>query len=1170
MNPKFVHLHLHSEYSLADSLIRIGTLPKALIAGDMPAVALTDRFNLFALVKFYKELENAGIKPIIGVDALIHNSEVPERPFRIILLAQNTTGYRNLTNLISQGYQYGQRLGIPYLQRNWIHKAPEGLIVLSGGREGDVGQALLTGYQDRAHALITQWTSIFGNRYYLQLVRTGREHEENYIQQAITVANERSIPVVATNEVCFLSPKDFEAHEARVCIHHGNSLNDPQRPRYYSSEQYLRTPKEMAKIFADIPEALENSVAIAERCNLEINFGKNYLPKFPTPNNISLEDALCEQARQGLTQRLKSMQATPEQEQAYTARLERELGVINQMGFAGYFLIVADFIQWAKDNGIPVGPGRGSGAGSLVAYSLKITDLNPIPYDLLFERFLNPERVSMPDFDIDFCMEGRDRVIEYVAKRYGRDAVSQIITYGSMAAKAVIRDVGRVLGMPYPFVDRIAKLIPTEIGMTLNKALQGVEELRNLCQEDDNVAALISMGKTLEGLPRNVGKHAGGVVIAPGKLTDFTPLYCEEDGSNLVTQFDKKDIEQVGLVKFDFLGLRTLTVIDWTVKNIQQLARSGECTPIDINNIPLDDPASFELLKRADTTAVFQLESRGMRELMRRLQPDTFEDIVALVALFRPGPLGSGMVDDFIQRKHGAKIEYPHPALETILKSTYGVILYQEQVMQIAQVLAGFTLGAADVLRSAMGKKIQSAMDKQRIKFIDGAVSNNVDKNLAGRIFDLMAEFAKYGFNKSHSAAYALIAYQTAWLKTHHPAAFMAAVLSADMDNIDKIPGLVEECKHMRLEIQAPDVNASDYRFVVKNPTTILYGLGAIKNVGAAAIETILGARATGGIFSSLFDLCRRIDLRKANRRVLESMLKAGALDALCASRATALLQLPHVIKAVEQYTSTETSGVVDLFQEQSVTAVKEPDLSSLPIAAEEWSEGERLQQEKSVLGLYVTGHPIDAFVQELRKIATCTIAELLASCENSHKQHSTPERKELRRVTLAGLVSEIKSVRSSRGRMGVITLDDRSARIEITLFADAFQEYRDILKNEQILVIHGNLQYDDYRKAYAVRADKVLTLDQARVLAVDQLDLFVAHGQFADYASFIGKLRGLIELHQGGNCAVALNYHNDSMEGTIRLGSKWKIQPSAALLKEFQSLVGSKQVCFHYKNQHN
>ncbi|MBT6275485.1 MAG: DNA polymerase III subunit alpha, partial [Chromatiales bacterium] len=750
---QFVHLSVHTDHSLVDSVVRVRRLVEAVKSAGMPAVAVTEQGNLFSLVKFYKAATSAGIKPIVGADIWLADAD-HEAPSRLTILCRTQAGYGHLSELLSLGYRDGQNQGIPLIQADWLEVRREGLIVLAGGVQGEIGRALVRQKRDQARAIAAHWQEVFGDAFYLDLQRTGRRQEDVYVDEAVDLAIALDLPVVATNDVRFLAKEDFDAHEVRVCIHEGRTLADPRRPKTYRDQQYLRSPAEMAALFSDLPEAIENTVEIARRCTVELRLGETFLPDFEVPEGYTTDSWFSKAAQDGLGGRLERLlpNADTEQAEPYHERLAMELGVINEMGFAGYFLIVADFIQWARDNGVPVGPGRGSGAGSLVAYALGITDLDPIGFELLFERFLNPERVSMPDFDVDFCMEGRDRVIDYVTDRYGADRVSQIITFGTMAAKAVVRDVGRVLGHPYGFVDQLAKLIPFEVGMTLQKALSEAEELDRRYREEEEVQALIDMALSLEGLARNPGKHAGGVVISPTALTDFTPLYFEQGGSTPLTQFDKDDVEAAGLVKFDFLGLRTLTIIDWALKSINAEREQRDLAAVDINVIPLNDPTAFKLITAAATTAVFQLESRGMRELIKKLRPDCFEDIIALVALFRPGPLQSGMVDDFIDRKHGrAVVEYPHLDLQPILKPTYGVILYQEQVMQIAQVLAQYTLGGADLLRRAMGKKKPEEMAKQRSIFMDGSGARGVDAKVASGIFDLMEKFAGYGFNRSHS-----------------------------------------------------------------------------------------------------------------------------------------------------------------------------------------------------------------------------------------------------------------------------------------------------------------------------------------------------------------------------------------------------------------------------------
>ncbi|MEW8015037.1 MAG: DNA polymerase III subunit alpha [Candidatus Sedimenticola endophacoides] len=1170
MPETFVHLRLHSEYSLADGLVRIKPLVQAVAGAGMPAVAVTDQANLFALVRFYKASMAAGVKPICGVDAWLRDPEDANNPFRIVLLAQDDAGYRNLTRLVSRSYREGQHLGRATLEPQWLDAAScRGLIALSGAKEGDVGRALVAGNQRLAEQRLAYWRDLFGDRYYLELQRTGRRGDDACLHGSVELARRHGVAVVATNDVRFLHVADFEAHEVRVCIHDGRILDDPRRPKNYSPQQYLRTPQEMTELFSDIPEALQNSVEIAKRCNIELTLGKNFLPDFPIPDGMTIEAFFSEESRRGLEWRLerildKTSPDYPRQRQAYEQRLQIELDVINQMGFPGYFLIVADFIQWAKDNAIPVGPGRGSGAGSLVAYALKITDLDPIEHDLLFERFLNPERVSMPDFDVDFCMDGRDRVIDYVARTYGRDSVSQIITYGSMAAKAVVRDVGRVLGHPYGFNDRVAKMIPFEVGMTLEKALKESEDLSQAYRDEEEVTALIDMARKLEGLVRNAGKHAGGVVIAPGQLTDFTPLYCEPGGDNLVTQFDKDDVEQVGLVKFDFLGLRTLTIVDWTLQTINQERDRQGLEAIDINAIGMEDEASFRLLKNYETTAVFQLESRGMKELIKKLQPDCFDDITALVALFRPGPLQSGMVDDFIDRKHGRQeVVYPHPDLEPILASTYGVILYQEQVMQIAQVLAGYSLGGADLLRRAMGKKKPEEMKKQGEIFLEGASARGVDPGVAKYIFDLMEKFAGYGFNKSHSAAYALVSYQTMWLKAHYPAAFMAAVLSADMDSTDKVVPLVEECRSMRLQVNPPHVNHSAFKFTVAGEDTVIYGLGAIKGVGEAAIESIIRARGESGPFRDLFEFCRRVDLRKANRRVLESLIRAGALDELGANRATLMAQLPLVLKMAEQHHESEAAGQDDLFGLDNAGPAASRDNQVLPEESEEWDDEIRLQGEKETLGLYLTGHPIDRYEPELAGLGVTRIGDLAleggGQGEGGYRRRAGP------RVMIAGLALAVSHRQTQRGRMGNVLLDDRSGRIEVTLFSESYENFREQLVSDKILVIVGTLGFDEYRGGLSIRADQVWEFEQARAVQASALRLhadtaLVQDGRFLP-TGLARELAQLLTPYLGGNCAVRLVYQGREARATLEFGPAWRVTPADELLKRLERYFGPRSV---------
>ncbi|PCI20211.1 MAG: DNA polymerase III subunit alpha [Piscirickettsiaceae bacterium] len=1155
--PAFIHLRNHTEYSLVDGLIRIKPLVAKVKELNMPAVAVTDRTNLFATVKFYRAAIAAGVKPIIGVDVLIKDSIDQKQPFVVTLLIKNRAGYLGLSELISEAYLHGQEKGIAYLTTEKILNKNDGLIALSGGLNGEVGTLLGAKDEEGASHCLSKWLVAFGDRFYLEVQRLGQTGEESYIHQVVTLALQKNVPVVATNVNCFLRAEEFDAHEARVCINQGRVLSDPRRPKNHTVEQYLKSTEEMLTLFEDLPEALENTVHIAERCNLELTLGENFLPEFPIPSGLTTDEYITQLAEEGLTKRIQetSHRITFDEgtKKIYTDRLKRELDVICQMGFPGYFLIVADFIQWAKDNAIPVGPGRGSGAGSIVAYALRITDIDPMEFDLLFERFLNPERVSMPDFDIDFCMDGRDRVIDYVGERYGREKVSQIITYGSMAAKAVVRDVGRVLGQPYGFVDRLAKAVPFEIGMTLTKALEQSPDLKTAYDEEDEVRELIDLALMLEGIARNAGKHAGGVVIAPSKLTDFSPLYCEQGGGSLVTQFDKDDIEAVGLVKFDFLGLRTLTIIDWALQNINARLKDKGEELVDIDALPRDDELTYELFKRYATTAVFQLESKGMKDLIRRLRPDCFEDIIALVALFRPGPLESGMVDDYINVKHGRKkAEYPHPSLETILKPTNGVILYQEQVMQIAQDLAGYTLGGADLLRRAMGKKKVEEMAKQRKMFTDGAVANNVELKTATYIFDLMEKFAGYGFNKSHSAAYALIAYQTAWLKAHYPSEFMAAVLSSDMDNTDKVVMLIDECKEMGLQILPPDINQSDYRFTTNEDSEILYGLGAIKGVGEAAIESMIERRHHDGKYTSHDDFANKIDLRKANKRVQEALIKSGALDAFDANRAQLMHNLPRVIKIAEQQSKTDSAGQNDLFGLATVSSDAKLQKAELP----EWPENIRLKAEKETLGLYLTGHPYDSVKNEMLSIVSGKLSSLL-EMDIAVPQGGKSYRAKGKPVTIAGLILDVRTRLTKRGsKIATIILDDSSARLELVAYTEPYEEYRDMLVSEQIVVIEGTLSFDDFAGQNRVTIQSVLTVEQAREKFAKSILLELNENAEESMDDVVAELHKTMAIFRGGDCPVKIKYACHNVMAAIGLAETWSVYPKDELINKLKIIL--------------
>ena len=1163
MPSKFVHLRLHSEYSLVDGLVRIKPLASKVAELGMPAVALTDFNNFFGLVKFYKAAQGAGVKPILGTEVLVLDESGEGALTQLVLLVIDQVGYKNLTRLISKAYQEGQRQAVPTVRLSWLETLGDGLIALSGGRLGDVGVALVSGRNVDAQTSLTRLMQLFPERFYLELQRTGRHDEEDYIHSAVALAASNNCPVVATNDVRFIDRSEFEAHEARVCIYEGRSLDDPRRERRYSEQQFLRTSDEMSELFADIPEALENTLEIAKRCNLDLRLGEYFLPDYPIPDGKSIDEFFIDVSTAGLVERLNALfdplsSDFKDKHTLYTARLKFELDIIIEMGFPGYFLIVMDFIRWAKSNDIPVGPGRGSGAGSLVAYALKITDLDPIEYDLLFERFLNPERVSMPDFDIDFCMEGRDRVIAYVAEQYGRDAVSQIVTFGTMAAKAVVRDVARVQGKSYGLADKLSKLIPFEVGMTLEKAVEQEEDLSLFLKADDEAAEIWSMALQLEGVARNCGKHAGGVVIAPTQITDFAPIYCDEHGSGVVTQFDKNDVEDAGLVKFDFLGLRTLTIIDWAVKMINKKRSEGDEEPLILEKIPLDDAATYGLMQRAETTAVFQLESRGMKELIRKLGPDRFEDIIALVALFRPGPLQSGMVDDFINRKKGrAEVSYPHPqyqheCLKPALEPTYGVILYQEQVMQIAQEMGGYTLGGADLLRRAMGKKNAAEMAKQRDLFVEGAIAKGFAKNLASNVFDLMEKFAGYGFNKSHSAAYALVAYQTGWLKTHYPAEFMAATISSDMDKTDKVVTFIDECRAMNLDLLPPDVNYGQFQFSVDPQGSVIYGLGAIKGLGEGPVGAIISARDEGGAFNDLFDFCARVDGRKVNKRGLEAMIRAGAFDEIGPKgeigyrRAVMLACMDEAVKLAEQHARNKVSGMGDLFGESVVDSAPEINYNAYS-ASRTLSVRERLNGEKETLGLYLTGHPIDEYEDELKVMLPQRIVNLRPGKDAE---------------TISGMVVGMRIMKNKRGdSFAFLTLDDKSGRIELSVWAEKYNAYREILAKDALLVVKGAVSEDSFTGGLKMVAESIQSIYEARCSKLRRLELNITAGS----DDWVEQVHTTLSGFKDGNCAVTVDYHQPHASGTLKLGSHWKVQPRDELISRLREQFGKTNVSMGY-----
>ncbi|WP_454005262.1 DNA polymerase III subunit alpha [Alcaligenes sp. Marseille-Q7550] len=1151
----FVHLRSHSEFSVVDGIARIPDMIKKALAYGQPALALTDLCNLFGQIKFYKAARKAGIKAIMGCDIWLQNEEDREKPSRLLLLVQNEAGYLDLCDILTRAWLGNQYKGRAEVRRAWL-EGRSGLIALSGARMGDVGQALESGNMELARQCARHWAGLFPDAFFIELQRCGADGDELYVQAAMRLAAELDLPVVATHPIQFIEADDFRAHEVRVCIAEGEQLANPKRVKRFTPEQYFLDSEEMARRFADVPSALENTLEIAKRCNLELELGKPYLPDFPTPDGMTLDDYLVHQAEEGLKKRMEQLYPDEAERQAqyptYAERLRWECNTIISMGFPGYFLIVAGFINWGKHNGVTVGPGRGSGAGSLAAYSLGITDLDPLRYHLLFACFLNPERVSMPDFDVDFCQDNRERVIDYVKEKYGRQAVSQIATFGTLGAKAVERDVGRVLELPYSMCDGLSKLIPFNPAdpWTLERALADEPAFRERYENDEEVKALIDLARPLEGLTRSVGMHAGGVLIAPGKLIDFCPLYCQPGpDANAVSQYDKDDVEAAGLVKFDFLGLRNLTILDWAVRYVRQFNPSKR--DFDIMALPLDDDASYKLLCEGNTTAVFQLESRGMKELLRSLRPSTFEDIIAMLALYRPGPLESGMVVDFVNRKHGrAEVDYFHPDLESTLRSTYGVIVYQEQVMLISQIIGGYSLGGADLLRRAMGKKKPEEMAKHRVLFEEGAVKKGHDPELAVKLFDLMEKFAGYGFNKSHSAAYALIAYQTAWLKAHHPAEFLAATLLSDMDDTDKVQIFWKDALANGVQVLPPDINASNYRFEPVEdsytaqglpPRTMRYGLGAVKGTGQAAVEAIVQARAQEGPFKSLFDFCRRVDRHQVNKRTIEALVRAGAFDCIDDNRAALLATIGAAVEAAEQ--AERSANQSALFADDSDDIVEGEVAKVAP-----WSLQERLRQEKTALGFYFSGHLFDAWRDEVRRFAPTPLARLEAS--------RNPQ-------WFAGVLSAVRVRMTRRGKMLYAMLDDGSAQIEVAIFNELFEEHRQRLKEDQLVIIQGKVSNDDYTGGLRVTADAIFDLQLARETRASCLSIVL--GDQADAAC----LQNLLAPHrapEGGGVAVEVQLHRPDYECVIQLGRDWRVRLADSMLEQLEQWDATREVEISYR----
>jgi DNA polymerase-3 subunit alpha len=1161
--PTFTHLRVHSEYSIVDGLVRIDDLVAAAVKDQQPALAVTDLANAFALVRFYKAARGKGIKPIVGVDAWITNDENRDKPFRLLILCKNKTGYLQLCELLSKAWLTNQYKGRAEIRVEWLEalatsvstlepEVPQSnaLIVLSGAQFGDIGQAIDNGDIEKAEACARRWSTLFPGHFYVEIQRAGQPNQEQQVRHSVALAGRLGLPVVATHPVQFIKKEEFIAHEARVCIAEGEMLANAKRVRRFNENMCFKSQDEMAELFKDLPGALANSVEIAKRCNVTLTLGKPQLPNFPTPG-MTIDEFLVAETKKGLEERLLQLFPDPEQREKerprYEARLEFENNTIIKMKFPGYFLIVAEFIQWGKNNGVPIGPGRGSGAGSLVAYALKITDLDPLKYNLLFERFLNPERVSMPDFDIDFCQEKRELVIQHVKDLYGRDAVSQIATFGTMAAKGAIRDVGRVLDFGYNFCDGISKLIPFKPGkpVSIAEAIEEEPMLKERLENEEEVKQLLDLAQQVEGITRNIGMHAGGVLIAPGKLTDFCPLYTQGGDAGVVSQYDKDDVEAAGLVKFDFLGLTTLTILDRAVNYIRAL--DPQDAEFNLESLPLTDRPSYKLLTEAKTVAVFQLESRGMQGMLKDARPDRFEDIIALVALYRPGPMD--LIPDFCKRKHGEKFDYPDPRTESILSETYGIMVYQEQVMQMAQIVGGYSLGGADMLRRAMGKKKAEEMAEHRAIFRAGAAKDGLSTEKADEIFDLMEKFAGYGFNKSHAAAYALLSYHTAYLKVHHTAAFMAANMSLAMEDTDKIKILVEDSIDVcKLTILPPDVNESQFRFTPEGPprsvtgkqvSNIRYGLGGVKGAGQGAIEAIIAAREEGGKFKDLFDFCLRVDRKQINRRTIESLIRAGAMDCFGVDRAVLLASVGFAMEAAGQ--AAAAANQVSLFGGDDADLVAPPEY----VKATPWTDRQKLSEEKTALGYYLSGHMFDSYQTEVRRFAKTKLKDLEPSRDPR---------------MLCGVITGVRTQLTQRGKILIVTLDDKTSVVEVTIYNELLEANKNIFREDEFLLVVGKVSEDRFNGGLRITAEKAFGIAEARIQYGHKLEM--------DVACTInpGKLAEILQPYrQHDGLPVSLRVTPQGIPCVVQLGDDWRVAPSDELKYALELQLGAKEVAVEY-----
>ena len=1144
----FVHLDVNTQYSLGKSVVRIDRLIELCEENKMPAVGVTDHNNLFSAFKAYKASQKQGIKLIIGslISIKINNETDCSK---LILLCENQTGYKNLCYLITKSYVDGFKSNEPFIDINWLEGNSDGLIAISAYQEGVLNQ-IRTKDNQKLKNLINTMTNLFPNNFFIGIQRIGQPREEEFIDKMVSISTEHNIPLVATNNPRFLSKDDYISLEARVCIDQGRVLDDQSRHRDYTNQQFFKTSEEMKTLFEDLPEALINSIKIAKKCNFSFDNTDHVLPEFSTPDKYSIDDFLTMEANEGLLNLAKNQTID---KQIYDKRLIEELEIIKGTGFSGYFLIVADFVKWSREQNIPVGPGRGSGPGSLVAYCLGITDIDPIEHDLIFERFLNPERISMPDFDIDFCVNGRDAVIDYVSNKYGKNMVSQIITYGTLSAKAVIRDVGRILGYPYGLVDQIAKLVPFDIGITITQALKKSDELSDRYKNDEDVESIINLSLKLEGLVRNAGTHAGGVIIAPSELSNFMPLYKVDDDVGTVTQFDKDDAESIGLIKFDFLGLKTLTVIQKSIDIINAYDRKNNkntSKTLNIKDISLDDKKTYKLLSSARTVGIFQLESTGMRDLIKRMQPKKFDDIIALVALFRPGTLSSkqgeeSVVDTFIKRRKQNNpdlIPYTHDLLMPILKDTYGCIVYQEQVMQIAQKLANFSQGRADILRKAMGKKDDDLMAEQKDGFVKGCISNKVEERAAKNIWSFIEKFAGYGFNKAHSVSYATIAYQTAWLKTHHTTEFFAASMTADIDNTDKLIRFKEDCESFKIEIKGPCVNHSSYEFFVEKENQIRYGLGAIKGLGQSISEAISEERRVNGKYHSIFDLCSRLSSEKISKRTIEALIKSGSLDDFSETRATLSDSIEMAISYSNRVSLEQQTGQTNLFYTESNQEESLPELKR----CKEWKLNELLDEEFSSLGFYFSGHPFDPYRDDCKHLTKSNIATLKKMMETQKNANGYTQQESL--IQIAGLITTLKR----RGNNYTFKIDDGTAVMEGIIFGERKDYFREMLNNNSLLFLKGKLRFDSFADLWQFVAEDAVTIDSI-VKKKAKMLLIKCDSEFNP-----SKLKKILKSHTPGTCEIQLNYETDINHTKLKLGKEWTVSPTRELRDELTVELGS------------